>query len=59
MLNPKTNVGKLRNGVLVTLFAYFQNDLQKSWNLTYNEIFYFWTIFYPKSLVLCPKMFFP
>ena len=25
MLNPKTNVGKLRNDVLMTLFAYFEN----------------------------------
>ena len=25
----------------------------------YNEIFYFLTFFYPKSLVLCPKMVLP
>ena len=26
MLNPKTNVCKLRNGVLLSLFAYFQDS---------------------------------
>ena len=28
MLNPKTNVGKLRNGVLLSLFACFQDGRQ-------------------------------
>ena len=28
MLNPKTNVGKLRNGVFTILFAYFQDGRQ-------------------------------
>ena len=28
MLNPKTNVCKLRNGVLLSLFACFQDDRQ-------------------------------
>ena len=28
MLNPKTNVCKLRNGVLLSLFARFQDDRQ-------------------------------
>ena len=28
MLNPKTNVCKLRNGVLLSLFACFQDGLQ-------------------------------
>ena len=35
MLNPKTNVGKLRNDILMTEFTYFQNGHQKSWNLTH------------------------
>ena len=29
MLNPKTNVCKLRNGVLLSLFACFQDGRQK------------------------------
>ena len=28
MLNPKTNVGKLKNGVFTILFAYFQDGSQ-------------------------------
>ena len=28
MLNPKTNVCKLRNGVILSLFAYFHNGRQ-------------------------------
>ena len=28
MLNPKTNVGKLKNGVLLSLFACFQDGRQ-------------------------------
>ena len=28
MLNPKTNVGKLENGVFTILFAYFQDGHQ-------------------------------
>ena len=32
MLNPKTNVGKLKNGVFTILFAYFQNGHQNEEN---------------------------
>ena len=35
MLNPKTNVCKLRNGVLLSLFACFQDGRQ---NHTYSYI---------------------
>ena len=28
MLNPKTNVGKLKDGVFTNSFAYFQDDRQ-------------------------------
>ena len=33
--------GKLKNDVLMTLFANFQNGRQKSWNLTYYWIISF------------------
>ena len=53
MLNSKTNVGKLRNGV----FAYFQDGRQKSRNLTYlRKILFFDNVFHPKLFVLCLKM---
>ena len=34
MLNPKTNVCKLRNGVLLSLFACFQDGRQNHTDLT-------------------------
>ena len=50
MLNPTTNAGKLRNDVLMTLFAYFQNGLQNHGNIT--EIFYFLTILFFLSEII-------
>ena len=35
MLNPKTNVCKLRNGVILSLFACFQDGRQIIQNLTF------------------------
>ena len=40
MLNPKTNVGKLRNDVFMSKFAYFQNGRQNIKNLLYIYIFF-------------------
>ena len=57
MLYPNTNVGELRNDVLMTIFTYFQNSHQKSWNLTITKIFYFLAkFFYLKSFVVSNKM---
>ena len=33
MLNPKSNVGKLKNGVFTNLFAYFQDGRQIDWGV--------------------------
>ena len=59
MLSPKTNVGKLRNDLLMTLFAYFQNGRQKSWNLTYywNNLF-FLNVFIQNHLYYVLRLFF-
>ena len=61
MLNPKTNVCQLRNGVLLSLFACFQDGRQNHKNLTlllihclmYLGIFVgvlCWSLFYYASI---------
>ena len=49
MLNPKTNVGKLGNGVLMTSFAYFQNGRQKimEFDILLNFFLFFDNVFIP------------
>ena len=60
MLSSKTNVGKLRNDVLMTKFAYFQNGRQKSWNLTYyrNDLFFENVFFIQNQLYYVLRLFY-
>ena len=61
MLNPKTSVCKLRNGVLLSLFACFQDSRQNHTEITLLLIHYLmylgifvgvlcWSLFYYASL---------
>ena len=61
MLNPKTNVCKLRNGVLLSLFVCFQDGRQhhtESYSLLIHCLMYLgiflgvlcWSLFYHASL---------
>ena len=56
MLNPKTNVGKLRNG-LICIFSKWPPKIME---FDITEIFYFLTMFlHPKSFVLSPQIVLP
>ena len=62
MVNSNSNVGKLRNCVLMFSFAFFSRWPQKIMEFDMlMKYFIFLTMFffYPKSFVSCPKMVLP